>query len=416
MPDRSFLNLVSIGTREGPPAPAAYSRAMTRDPGPATLGVHAGDDPQRFYGAVAPPIFEASLFAFPSFDELVEGLSGRKGSYVYTRGRNPTVELAEAKLAALEGGEAAKFFGSGMAAIAATILANVSQGEHVVCVRSVYGVTERLLTAWLPRFGVESSFVDGTDPAAIEGAIKETTRLIYLESPTSLTFQLQDLAAVAGIARRRGIVTAIDNSWASPLFQRPLDLGIDYSIHTASKYIGGHSDVVAGAVIASEERIERLLAQEHAMLGGVIGPFEAWLCLRGLRTLALRMRQHQESALRFAAHMEKHPKVLRVVHPGLSSHPQHDLARRQMSGFGGLFGIELAGDLDAVRRFCDALRLFRLGVSWGGFESLFFPAGAVHAKRAGSPGELPVGYARVFIGLEDVDDLIDDFEQALERI
>lgn len=387
--------------------------------GYGTRSVHAGDDPRRFYGAVAPPIFEASLFAFDDFDACVEGLTGFGDHYVYTRGRNPTVEVAEEKLAALEGGEAAKFFSSGMAAISAVLLSQVGYGDHILCVRSVYGVTYTLLTEWLPRFGVSVSFVDGTDLAAVEAGIQENTRIIYLESPTSIRFELQDLAAVARLAKARGILTAVDNSWASPILQHPLALGIDLSIHTASKYIGGHSDLVAGAVIGRRELIDRLRRSEYAILGGVIGPFEAWLCIRGMRTLPLRLKQHEASGLEIAAWLERHPKVRRVIHPGLESHPQHQLARTQMRGMGGLFSFELDADLDGVRRFVNALSLFRIGVSWGGFESLVLPVGAVeaHKKRVRpGPGDLPVGFIRLFIGLEDADDLRRDLEQALERV
>jgi len=394
---------------------------MVEQPGFGTRCVHAGDDPGRYFGAVSPPIFEASLFAFDDFDACLEGLTGGGDYYIYTRGRNPTVEIAEHKLAALEGGEAAKFFASGMAAISAVVLSHVKQGDHVLCVRSVYGVTHTLLTQWLPRFGVSASFVDGTDLAAIEASIQDNTRLIYLESPTSVLFQLQDLAAVARIAKQRGILTAVDNSWASPIFQQPLALGIDLSIHTASKYIGGHSDLVAGAVIGRKELIDRLRNNEYAILGGVIGPFEAWLCIRGMRTLPLRLKQHEASGLEIASWLENHPKVRRVMHPGLASHPQHELARRQMSGMGGLFSFELDADLDGIRRFVNALSLFHIGVSWGGFESLVLPIGAVDAhksQKTGTPGQegLPLGLIRLFIGLEDAQDLRRDLEQALERV
>ena len=305
--------------------------------GTGTLGAHAGDDPQRFLGAVSPPIFETSLFSFADFDECVAGMTGQSDSYVYTRGRNPTVEIAEAKVAAFEGAEAAKFFASGMGAISAALLSQLRQGSHVVSVRTAYGPTRALLKSWLTRFGVETTFVDGSDVSEIEEAIRETTRGIYLESPSSLLFRLQDLAAVAKLAKERGIVTMIDNSWASPLFQRPLQLGIDVSIHTASKYLGGHSDIVAGVVAGRQEFIDSLLLKEYALLGATLSPFEAWLCLRGMRTLGVRMQRHHESALSIARTLEQHPKVRRVIHPGLESHPQHELAKRQMSGYGGLF-------------------------------------------------------------------------------
>ncbi len=385
--------------------------------GHGTRAAHSGDQPDRFLGAVSPPIFEASLFTYPDFDALGAGLRRERGTYVYTRVSNPTIELAEAKLAALEEAEAALFFSSGMAAISSVILAHVKQGDHVVCVRSAYGVTRALLNGWLPKFGVTTSYVDGKDPQAVREAIRPETRVIYLESPTSLTFELQDIEQIAMYARQSGVVTMVDNSWAGPIFQRPLALGADYSIHTASKYIGGHSDVVAGAVLGSSEAIDRLRQSERSILGGVIGPFEAWLCLRGMRTLPLRLRRHEASSLAVAAHLESHPKVRRVIHPGLSSHPQHALAARQTTGSGGLFAIELDTDLAGVRRFTNALKHFLIGISWGGFESLVFPAGAFQGKAA-DPGSapLPVGHVRLFVGLEDIEDLTADLDQALKHI
>lgn len=380
---------------------------------PRTVVTHLGEDPSLYAGAVTPPIFATSTFAFPSVETLEASYAGDPTFYRYSRGRNPTVDLVEAKLAALEGGEACVCFGSGMAAVTATLLSFLRSGDHVVAVENLYSDTYRFLEEWAPRFGITRTYVRGHTADEVESALQPTTRLVYLESPTSLLFDLQDVRAIASLCRRRGIPTVLDNSWATPCFQRPLELGVDVSLHSATKYLGGHSDLLAGAIIGSADLLGRIRRAERALLGGTLGPFEAWLLLRGLRTLPVRMEAHQAAALEVAGFLERHPRVRRVHHPGLPSHPQHDLARSQMSGTSGVFSVELDTDMAGVRWFGNALRLFYLGVSWGGHESLAFPVGAsdpAHRKR------LPDTLVRLSVGLEDPADLMDDLDQALRAM
>jgi cystathionine beta-lyase/cystathionine gamma-synthase len=297
-----------------------------------------------------------------------------------------------------------------MAAISAAVLANLAAGERLVCVRHCYPDAYRLFTTLLPRFGIETLFVDGRDAAAVERALPGA-KVLYLESPTSVVFETQDLARLAAAARAAGVLTIADNSWASPIFQRPLAHGVDLVLHSASKYLGGHSDTVAGVVCGSAELIARINQGVFPLLGGKLAPLEAWLLLRGLRTLPLRMRRHHDSGLLIAERLAGHPRVGRVHHPLLGA------ASATLSGASGLFSFELDGDKTAVRRFCDALRLFKLGVSWGGPESLVFPA-AAGLEQAGTANPLhafgvPPQTIRLHIGLEDPADLWSDLAQAL---
>jgi cystathionine beta-lyase len=377
---------------------------------PRTIVTHWGDDPARFHGAVTPPIYETSTFAMPSYDAMQASYAGDDTYYRYTRGRNPTTEIVEAKLAALEDGEACLCFGAGMGAVAATLLTFLRAGGHVVAVQNVYGDTYRFLEELGPRFGVERSYVRGASPDEVEAALRPETQLVWLESPTSLLFELQDLRAISARCRARGIPTVTDNSWATPCFQQPLALGADLAVHSATKYLGGHSDIVAGAVIGTRDLLTRIRRTEASVLGSVLGPFEAWLLLRGLRTLPVRMEAHQQAGLQVAQHLAGHPRVRRVNHPGLPSHPQHALGLAQMRGYSGLFSIELDTDVAGVRRFCDALEMFYLGVSWGGWESLAFPAGAGSPTKRQAAADTLV---RLSVGLEDAEDLIADLDQAL---
>lgn len=378
-------------------------------PGFETLCAHAGDDPSRWLGAPVPPIYQNSLFTCPDVEAFL-GRAGRQPeTYDYSRVANPTTDVLESKLAALEGVEAARCFASGMAAVSAAIMSCVRAGDHLVAVDTVYGPTRKLLSEYLPRYQVSTTYVPGTDPQQFVDALRPNTRLIYLESPSSLVFELQDLAAVAALARERGIVTAIDNSWASPYFQNPAELGIDLVLHSATKYLGGHSDLVAGVVLGSAERLRELCAWEGQLLGGMLDPFAAWLMLRGVRTLPVRLDRHQQSATAIARFLEAHPKVARVYYPGLQSHPQHELALRQMRGCSGLLSFALKEPgLEPVRRVVDALQYFGIGVSWGGFESLAIPI-----TLPGSPAEDPAWGIRLHIGLETVDDLRADLDAAM---
>jgi cystathionine beta-lyase len=378
-------------------------------PGFETLCAHAGDDPSRWLGAPVPPIYQNSLFTCPNVEAFLNRAGRHPEAYDYSRVANPTTDVLESKLAALEGTEAARCFASGMAAVSAAIMHCVRAGDHLVAVDTVYGPTRKLLSEYLPRFGISVTYMPGTDPQQFADALQPNTRLIYLESPSSLVFELQDLESVAALARERGIVTAIDNSWASPYFQNPAALGIDLVLHSATKYLGGHSDLVAGVVLGSAERMRELCAWEGQLLGGMLDPFAAWLMLRGVRTLPVRLDRHQQSANAIARFLEAHPKVARVYYPGLPSHPQHALALRQMRGSSGLlsFALKQPG-VEAVSEVVDALRYFGIGVSWGGFESLAIPI-TVPGPHAPEPSWA----IRLHVGLETVDDLLSDLDAAL---
>ena len=368
------------------------------------------------YGAMAPAIHQTSLFTFDSYEDFEATVQGTRDHYVYSRGRNPTVELLEHKVAELEGAEAARAFASGMGAISAAILAQLESGDRVVCIRNVYPDTYKLLTQLLPRFGVETTFVDGTNTEAVADALPGA-KVLYLENPSSLTFDLQDVEALTEAARRQGVTTIIDNSWASPLYQQPIAMGVDLVVHSASKYISGHSDVVAGIVAGSATHVSRLAALEYGVLGAKLSPFDAWLLIRGLRTLPLRLARHYENALRVAAFLEAQPQVARVRYPALPGHPQQELFQKQFSGGSGLLSFEVRTDLtERVREFANALHLFHLGVSWGGYDSLAYPAAIGYAS--GGPTNAvrdfgaPKSLIRLHVGLEDADDLVTDLRQA----
>ncbi len=397
------------------------------EPGFETICAHFGEEPERYHGAVVPPIFQSSLFTSP--DSETFATRGHKDSevYDYTRTANPTTDILEKKIAALEKTESARCFGSGAAAVSAAILHSVKAGDHVLAVETIYGPTRLFLTEYMPRFGVEVSFVDGTNPQQFIDNARPKTRLFYLESPSSLVFKLQDLASIAAIARERGIISVADNSWASPYFQNPSEYGIDLIVHSATKYLGGHSDVVAGVIAGTAERISSIAKLEGTLVGGILDPFASWLVLRGIRTLAIRLERHQQSAQRVAAFLESHPRVARVHYPGLESHPQFALGRKQLRGYSGLLSFELKeGGQRAAYEVVDRLKYFGIGVSWGGFESLGIPIAfppEVAKSESGGPVYLPgIGAAprsdvrwgaRLHVGLETADDLLEDLDGAL---
>lgn len=368
-----------------------------------TLVAHDEHD-GRHYGAVHVPVYDSSLFTFASVAEMDEAVADMTNRYVYSRGNNPTVRELERRLAALEGGEKARCFGSGMGAIAAAVLSSVQAGDHIVCVDQAYGPARNLMGTYVRRFGIETDFVDGTDVSAIEAAIRPNTKLLYLESPSSLVFRLQDLRACAALARRHGLTTVVDNTWATPCFQNPLAYGIDLVVHSLTKYIGGHSDALGGAVIGRAERVEAIDGSEMLLLGSVMHPHTAAAIIRGLRTLPIRMQRHQASGLAIASYLESLPGVERVHYPGLASHPDFELSRRQMSGYGGLLSFEAGVDRDRLARFADGLRYFRIGFSWGGYESL------VSVQEAAG-----VPLVRLYAGLEEPVDLIGDLASAFRQ-
>ncbi|HMQ77756.1 MAG TPA: aminotransferase class I/II-fold pyridoxal phosphate-dependent enzyme [Flavobacteriales bacterium] len=377
---------------------------------------HLGEDRAHGYDAVVPPVVQSGNFAYPTVAAMRAVVQQEFERPLYTRGFNPTVAIVRRKLAALEHAEDALLFSSGSAAIAAAVIAFTKAGDHVVCVHKPYSWTKKLLSELLVRFGVETTYVDGTEAENFRRACRPNTTFIITESPNSLTFELQDLAIVAAIARERGIVTLCDNSFNSPLFQNPIDLGIDLVAHSGTKYLNGHSDVVCGVLAGSAAHMRQVMAREFMTLGAAPSPHDAWLLMRGLRTLELRVHRSAGSAERVARFLEAHPKVRRVHWPGLESHPQHALARRQMRRCAGLMTIDLdAADEAAVERFCDSLRRFLIAVSWGGYESLQWPVCALKGP-SGYYTDLPFTLVRLYIGLEDPDLLIADLENALARM
>lgn len=378
-----------------------------------------GEDHGNYHGSIPPPIYESSLFTFPTYAGFraaqEQAPEREEDSWLYSRIGNPTTRVLERKLALLEGGDDCRVFASGMAAITAALLSSARSGDHVLAVRSIYSNAHRLIDRYLPTLGIETAFADFTDLDAVERAVQPNTRVLYLESPGNPAMQLIDLEAVAAMARRLQLTTIIDATMATPYNQRPLALGIDLVVHSASKYLSGHSDVIAGAVIGDAGRLARLAADELRDLGGALPPFEAWLVLRGVRTLGLRMQAHNNSAQRIAGWLEGHEAVERVFYPGLASHPQHDLARRQMSGYSGMVSLVVRGGAAAAEQFVNTLTLFGIAVSWGGFESLALPIEGEPWPWAADLGIVP-GFVRLSIGLEDTSDLIADLDSALRKV
>lgn len=366
--------------------------------------------------AVSPPIFQTANFRSDSAEDFAQRAGQARHPEFYTRYGNPNLSQVEAILADLEGAESALVTASGMGAITAAVLTIVHSGAHVVAQKNHYGGTLNLLSNLLPKFGVEVTQVDQRDPNAFEGALRPNTRLVLVETPSNPTMTLTDLRAVAGIARAHGVTTLMDNTFASPLNQRPIDLGIDLVFHSATKYFGGHSDLIAGALMGSKEWIDKIW-NHHVMIGAALGPFDAWLLLRGIRTLPLRMRQHNENGMALAQFLESQRGVMAAHYPGLRSHPQHELAKRQMSGFGGMVAVELKGGFDAANRVLSRLQLPSRAASLGGVESLIVhPASNflhyMTLEEAAKIGIAP-GLLRISVGLEGKEDLIADFEQAL---
>jgi cystathionine gamma-lyase len=373
-----------------------------------TLAVHAGQEPDPATGAIMTPVYLTSTY--------VQESPGRHRGYEYSRTKNPTRAAYEANVAALEGGRFGFAFASGLAA-STTVMHLFRAGDHVVAMDDMYGGTYRLFERVLRDRGLDFGYADLTDPARLESAATPRTRGVWVETPTNPALKLVDLGAVAAVARRRGWVTICDNTFMSPYFQRPLASGIDVVLHSATKYLNGHSDVIGGVVVTDREDLAERLAFLQNAIGGVAGPMDAWLAMRGVKTLPLRMRQHAENAMAVARFLEAHPRVARVRYPGLPSHPQHELARRQMRGFGGMVACELEGGLDDARRFLERLRLFALAESLGGVESLVeHPAIMTHASlppdRRAALG-ISDAMVRISVGIEHVDDLLEDLRQAL---
>jgi len=367
-------------------------------------------DDGNFAEAVVPPIFQTSLFTFSDYDDMIASYSGEKVRPIYTRGLNPTVRMFEEMLAKLEGGEDALGFASGMSAISSAVLSFVEPGDRIVAVKHVYPDAFRLFGTILKRMKVEVTYVDGRDEEAVARALPGA-KVFYMESPTSWVMEAHDVGALANLARQHGVVSMIDNSWASPCFQQPLMLGVDLVIHSASKYLGGHSDVVAGVIAGSKEMIARVKAEAYPYLGGKLSPFDAWLLIRGMRTLPLRMKAHEAAAMTIAKRLQKLDIVEQVCHPGLANRLPAGL-----NGTSGLFSFIFRDGID-IRTFADHLRLFKLGVSWGGHESLIVPGEVVLQQKAQPNSAQTFGInarsVRLHVGLEGTEALWRDIEEAI---
>jgi cystathionine beta-lyase/cystathionine gamma-synthase len=365
---------------------------------------------EKLHGAVVPPIFQNSLFVYEKTEDLLGAMSGSLEGppFFYSKLANPTVQIAERKLAALEGSEGAKLTGGGIGAISIALSSELEAGAHAVIVESAYGPTRSYL-AYMRKFGVTFTGVEGGDVQGVLDAIRPETKAIYLESPSSLIFRLQDVPAITKVAREKKITTLFDNTYNTPIHMRPLEFGIDIVLHSASKYIGGHSDINAGVICTDRNRLDRIVRNEINHYSNLLHPFSAWLLLRGMRTLKLRLAQHEVAANYLAAWLDNCPEVDQVHHISLPNFPQRDLYLKLMTGSGGLFSFEPRNqERSAVMAFCDALQVFQRGISWGGFESLVVPSqvatAASHEKR---------WFIRLFCGLEDPEELRKDVEAAL---
>ncbi|MFY9804212.1 MAG: aminotransferase class I/II-fold pyridoxal phosphate-dependent enzyme [Candidatus Acidiferrales bacterium] len=381
----------------------------------ATIAIHAGEEKFHISAPVGTSIARTANFTFASTEEMKRWAEGKSAAYIYTRYGNPTLAVAEAKIAALEGGEAAVVTASGMAAISSALLSILKTGDEVIATRALYGGSYRLMRDIFPRMGIVVRHVE-TDLAGIERLVNPRTKALYIETPTNPTLRLVDLRKAVSFAKEWDLLSLIDNTFASPVLQKPLAMGFDLVVHSATKYLAGHSDVIAGAAVGSRHLIEKV-RDMIIYLGGSMDPEAAYLLIRGIKTLELRVRRQCETALQVARFLEKHPKVARVHYPGLPSHPDHSLAKKQMKGFGAMMAFDLKGELAAARRCCDRVRMFLLAASLGGAESLVvLPIYSSHYRmsaaelRAAGVGP---GTVRVSIGLEDPDDLIEDLRQAL---
>ncbi len=386
---------------------------------PETAVIHAGQEPDPVYGGVSVPIYQSSTFAFDSAEQGAARFAGREKGFIYTRIGNPTVRALEESLATLEGGFDASATATGMAAVTTIYTALLDKDAHVVGTASIYGPSRTVLESEFSRFGVRSDFVDTSDIRNVERALRPETKLLFVETPANPTLAVTDLRACARIARERGLTLVVDNTFSSPLLQRPLALGADVVMHSLTKFINGHSDVVGGVIIAREEALHQRLRKVLVLMGGTMDPHQAWLVLRGVRTLALRVEKSQRSAADLAPWLAAHPKVAWVNFPGLPSHPQHALAREQMAGFGSMITFGLRGGYEAGRKMINAVELCTLAVSLGGIESLIqHPASMTHAgvpeaqrQEAGITDDL----IRLSVGCEGLEDIRADLAQALDR-
>lgn len=385
---------------------------------PFTAVIHAGQHPDPLFGGVSVPIYQSSTFSFKSAEHGAALFRGEEEGYIYTRIGNPTTKTLEDCIALLENGYGGLATASGMAAISTTYLSFLDRDSHLISTDAVYGPSRTVVENELSRFGVQADFIDTSDIEEIKKRLKLNTKLLFIETPANPTMALTDIRACADLAREHGLVLVVDNTFSSPILQNPLDLGADIVIHSLTKFLNGHSDVVGGIIVAKEESHFKRLRRVLTLMGGTMDPHQAWLILRGVKTLALRVEKSQDNAIKLVRHLEKHPRVEWVNYPGLESHPQHELARRQMKGFGSMLCFGLKGGFEAGRKMINAVRLCTLAVSLGGVESLIqHPASMTHAgvpeeerKKAGITDDL----IRLSVGCEGYEDIREDLERAIE--
>ncbi|WP_309051506.1 cystathionine gamma-synthase [Streptomyces sp.] len=372
-----------------------------------TRAIHAGNTADPLTGAVVPPIYQVSTYK-------QDGVGGLRGGYEYSRSANPTRTALEENLAALEGGRRGLAFASGLAAEDCLLRALLAPGDHVVIPNDAYGGTFRLFAKVVERWGVDFSVANTSDIASVREAVNERTKLIWVETPSNPLLGITDIEAVAGVARHAGVKLVVDNTFASPYLQQPLALGADVVVHSLTKYMGGHSDVVGGALVTADEALGEELAYHQNAMGAVAGPFDSWIVLRGIKTLAVRMDRHGENATRIADMLTRHPEVTQVLYPGLPDHPGHEIAAKQMRSFGGMVSFRVRGGEEAAVEVCNRAKLFTLGESLGGVESLIeHPGRMTHASVAGSALEVPADLVRLSVGIENADDLLADLREAL---
>ncbi len=372
-----------------------------------TRAIHAGNTADPLTGAVVPPIYQVSTYK-------QDGVGGLRGGYEYSRSANPTRTALEENLAALEGGRRGLAFASGLAAEDCLLRALLVPGDHVVIPNDAYGGTFRLFAKVVERWGVDFSVADTSDVAAVRDAINDRTKLVWVETPSNPLLGITDIEAVAGVARQAGVKLVVDNTFASPYLQQPLALGADVVVHSLTKYMGGHSDVVGGALVTADAALGEELAYHQNAMGAVAGPFDSWIVLRGIKTLAVRMDRHSENAEKVTEMLTQHPKVTQVLYPGLPEHPGHEIAAKQMRSFGGMISFRVQGGEEAAVEVCNRAKLFTLGESLGGVESLIeHPGRMTHASVAGSALEVPADLVRLSVGIENADDLLADLRQAL---
>jgi cystathionine beta-lyase/cystathionine gamma-synthase len=375
------------------------------------------EERENYFNAVSPPIMQTSNFVFNTVDEMRKAFVDEYSTYLYSRGKNPTLEILRRKLAALDGAEDCLVFGSGAAAIFASVLANVKAGDHIVSVDKPYTWAQRMFDVILPRFGVTTTYIDGRQIENFERVVLPNTSIIYLESPNSWDFAIQDLRAVADLAKAENITTIIDNSYCTPLYQRPIEMGIDLSLQTATKYISGHSDTLGGVLSGSRKMMERIFNSEYMTVGSGISPFNAWLLIRGLRTLPARLDRITASTQKVVAYLKQHPKVESLLFPFDETFPQYELAKRQMKGACGLLTFIIKADtITQIEKFCESLQHIFMAVSWGGHESLIIPKCSGIQPHEFDASNKEHRMLRLYVGLEEPEYLIKDLEQAFEKM